>query len=182
MARLDLAQESGSQRELHVRALILEGTAAVKAHQAALGVHAVKCPLRPVEDIHAVDVIDVEVEGTPAQDGHAVHIDSHSRRVDARTDPAHIDGRGIAASILGHGERRHEGRQLPHVLHVEALQLRTVEGGAAQGLLPETESLLGLIDDDDFVDVIHSGGISFFNGIISMYSRWQGCGHQERNT
>ena len=127
-----------------------------------------------MKDIHTVDVIGMEIECAPAQYRYAVDVYSHGRRIDTRADAAHIDRRCVTASVLGHDKRRNENGELPHVLHIETLQLSAVERGTAQRLPAKTESLLGLINNDHLINVIHSRSISSFDGIIRIRSHGKG--------
>ena len=182
MAGFYLAQEFRTDREPEVCPLILKGITAVKTDQSAFSVHAIKCPLRTVKDIHTVDVIGMEIECAPAQYRYAVDVYSHGRRIDTRADAAHIDRRCVTASVLGHDKRRNENGELPHVLHIETLQLSAVERGTAQRLPAKTESLLGLINNDHLINVIHSRSISSFDGIIRIRPHGKGRSHQKGNT
>lgn len=154
MAHLDLATKLGGEGEAEVRALIVEGIAGEKSDQAALGVHAIERTLRAVKDIHAFHVVGMEVERALAQNRHAIDIDAHGGRIDARPDATDVHCRGDAAAILGHGERGDVGRKLAETLHIDIGKLGGRELRAAQRLATQAVGLLRLLDDDYLVNII----------------------------
>ena len=154
MAHLDLATKLGGEGEAEVRARIVEGIAGEKSDQAALGVHAIERTLRAVKDIHALHVVGMEIERALAQNRHAIDIDAHGGRIDARSDATDVHCRGDAAAILGHGERGDVGRKLAETLHIDIGKLGGRELRAAQRLATQAVGLLRLLDDDYLVNII----------------------------
>ena len=96
----------------------------------------------------------MEVERALAQNRHAIDIDAHGGRIDARPDATDVHCRGDAAAILGHGERGDVGRKLAETLHIDIGKLGGRELRTAQRLATQAVGLLRLLDDDYLVNII----------------------------
>ena len=162
MGHLDVAPEPRAQAQTDVGALILRRVLRIDAHQAALGVLSVERTLRPAQDIHAVEHIEMVVERRLRHQRDIVVIDTHGRTVHTRADAADIHRRGEARAVGRHHERRHILRQLTQVAHIQLLQLLAAEDIRAHGLQAQTHLVLGLRHNNDLVEVNYFTGIGQF--------------------
>ena len=98
--------------DAQVRALIGERRFGVNLNQSAHRIASVQRSLRAAQYVDAFDVGVVEVESGLVDVGDIVHIQSHGRRVDARTDTADIDGGSKARTVVGDEHVGHKSRQV----------------------------------------------------------------------
>ena len=141
---------------LDVGALIAERIAGVDSNQSALGVHPVKGALRAAQHVYALHIIEMGVEGALAHHGDAIHIDSHSGRIDSRPDASRIERGGVARAIIGHDEIGRIGRQAAEVVNMETSHLRAGEHRAAERLPAQQKLFLGLCHHIDGIQIIDS--------------------------
>ena len=78
--------------QFHVGAFVGEGVGRENAHQSAHRIAAVERALRAAKHVNARHVEKREIIGRLVDVGDVVDVEANSRRVDARTDTADIDG------------------------------------------------------------------------------------------
>src|SRR5213082_1148338 len=150
------------------------------AHRAGLRARAVQRALRTGERLHALDVVDVDVERT--LDGRdrlliQVHADARQRAgvvgVVAAGDSAHVDlGETRAAGLVG--DARQELHVVIEVLHPELLQPRGAEGrDTDRHVLEIFGALLGRHHD-----LFEASGAAGLGGIQTWYRRHDGGGYR----
>ena len=171
VGHLGAAPQMASHAHLEVRALVGHGVAGVEAHQAALAVQAVERGLRTAKHVHTQKVVEVVVEGRLAHQRHAIHIDAHGGRTDARAYAANIHRRGVARTVDGHREVGNESRQLAQVAGAQGLHLPPREHRGANGLLAHAVLLLGLAHHNHLIEIAHQGCVGGVRNVCLRRSR-----------
>ena len=159
MGHLDITPEVVAGPYAQMGALIGKGVAAVGTHQSALGIDTIEGALGAPEHIDTAQLIVVMVVSALTHQRQTVGVDAHGRAVDARAYAAYVYRAGVTRPVSRHRERGNVERQIAQVAEAHALQFATRKHGTAYGLLTETETLLGLRNDNHLVDVNHPRGV-----------------------
>ena len=145
--------------DAQVRALIGERRFGVNLNQSAHRIASVQRSLRAAQYVDAFDVGVVEVESGLVDVGDIVHIQSHGRRVDARTDTADIDGGSKARTVVGDEHVGNESGQVLDGVHLCRLHVLLRKQGDGCGLFAQLAVFFGGCDDEDFFHVYYFQGV-----------------------
>ena len=90
VGHLHVTPQARTDAQTDVRALVVHRVLGIHTHQSALGVLSIECTLRASEDIHAVEHVEVVIEGGLRHQGDIVVVDTHGGVVDARAYTSYI--------------------------------------------------------------------------------------------
>ena len=165
VAHAGLVVVVGSSAQHEVRPLIGEGRLGEDTYQAAHRVASVERALRASHHVDTLDVGVVEVEGRLVDEGDVVHVETHGRRVDARTDAAYIDRSRQLRAIVGYEQIGHQRRQALDRTYGITPHVGLRERRGRKGLLAQTAVFLGCGDYHHFFDIHHLDGV--FGGFFA---------------